>query len=158
VASSPTFVNIKFSAAFPSYAGSSTTYQISYSICHWLGCNYRNVTTQYVYGDTIGKQDVVYVVVFYSASGTADSAFPAALVTALPSTSVTTAGSLAYGFQTAGIGAIPSFAGIYPLSAYSGPAAPPIPPPPPPSPSPPSPYVCTCTNGYTGANCSVAPP
>jgi hypothetical protein len=167
-------IETKFSAPYASYSAAPGSYQMAYGICYVLGCNYRNATVTFVTGDRAGKQDFVYSVVFYTMPGSSNlTAFPAALSAALPSTSPTTPGTIAYGMGSTQNGALSTLVGVYPASSYTfsslpalpplpqaAPLSPPLPPRPLPSPPPPPPmiYTCTCTNGYSGADCSYALP
>jgi len=132
---------------------------MAFGICYVLGCNYRNVTITFLTGDSVGLQDFVYSVVFYTLPGVDTTALPAALDNALPSPFATMAGTVAYGIANLQGGALSSLSGVYPGTWYvfsTGAEIPPLPP----LPSPPPPSVtfsCSCTSGYTGRNCSVAP-
>ena len=96
-----------FSSAYLSYASASSGYAIAYGVCYVLGCNYRNVTVGYLTGDTVNKVDFVYNVTFYNLPGSSNiTAFPAALIAALPSTTPTTVGTLAYGMAATVNGAL----------------------------------------------------
>ena len=141
---------------------------MAFGICYVLGCNYRNVTVTYLNGDATSKQDFAYTVVFYVQPGSANiTAYPAALIALLPSASPTTVGTIAYGMYFTQGGALSTLTGVYPATSYTFPAAlppmpplpPPITPPPPPAlpPPPPPAAPCTCTNGYSGVDCSVSP-
>ena len=150
VPSYPVMIETKFSSQFTGYATLSTGYQMAYGICYALGCNYRNVTVTYLTGDETGMQDFVYRIVFYTLPGISTTALPAALSAALPSTSTTVSGTMAYGMVLATGGALPSLSGVYPASSYTGSALPPAPPMASPPPGPPAVFSCTCTNGYSG--------
>jgi len=151
VASATTALELKFASPFTSCGADSSGYAIAYGVCVALGCNYRNVTARYVTGN-LDSTDVVYAVTFFALPGSANlTLYPAALAYALPSTSPTTAGTLAYGIATGG--AIGGLAGVF--LGYGGLIAPPSPPPAPPL--PPSYYACTCTGGWSGADCNTPP-
>jgi len=172
VASAPSLFEVKFSTPYQNYAGGSNGPQMSYGICLALGCNYRNVTVAYITGDTVGKQDFAFSVVFYTLPGVDTNVLPAAFAAALPSTNATASGTIAYGLALLTGGALTAtgvYAGIgnFTLPPPSPPPSSPSPspplPPPPPSPSPLPPpfgsvyFTCTCTNGWSGADCLTAP-
>jgi len=186
VPSSPVLMEARFSAPYPNYASPSNSGPMAYGICVIVGCNYRNVTVTMLTGDVSSKSDAVYSVVFYVMlpAGLASlTAFPSALSAALPSTSPSTPGTVAYAMSSAAGGALSTLAGLYPVPSLNsalppaqwlpppppaGSAPPPIPRPPlppppspplpgPPSPPPPMAYSCTCTHGYSGWDCSIPP-
>jgi len=167
VPSYPVLLEITFSRPFDNYAVQSLRPPMAFGICYVLGCNYRNVTVTYVAGDIVRRADFVYSVVFYTMPGSSNvTAFPAALLAALPSTSTSTVGTIAYGMSFVQGGAISTITGVY--VAGAGPSAstyvPPAPPPrlppmtmPPTPPSPPTTFTCTCTGGWSGADCLTPP-
>jgi hypothetical protein len=154
VASSPVLIETTFSGPFAAFAGVATGYAISYGICYVVGCNYRNVTTNFTTANA-GQNDVVYTVTFFNLPGSSNiTAFPAALSAALPSLSPATVGTIAYGISFTQGGALSTLTGVYPvpyLNSALPPASPPpaaaspppavvaASPPPPPMPSPPPP-------------------
>jgi len=157
VSSPPVSIELTFSAPYLSYASPAGSYPIAYGICYVLGCNYRNVTVTYTTGDTTAKKDLVYIVVFWNYAGSNNQfAYPAALSAALPSTGVNTVGTVAYGMSFALGGALSTLTGVYPVPGLNSPV-PPAPPRLAPPPPPPLVYACTCTNGFSGADCSVSP-
>jgi len=171
VASYPVRIALSYSSNFSAYAVATTGYQITYGVCVAIGCNYRNVTSTYLTGNSQSspyKTTFLYNIVFYNPPGSSNiTGQPAALIAALPSTNVSAVGSIAWGLVSSQGGGMSTLTAVYPGSHY-GTAAPPLPPLPPPQPpqppprppSPPSPlmqYTCVCLNGFSGADCSIAP-
>lgn len=146
IASYPVTIETKFNAPYSNYAATTNSPPMAFGICYVLGCNYRNVSVIYFNGDTAGKQDFAYRVVFYNYVGSSNiTAFPAALSAALPSTTPTTAGTIAFGMAYTQGGALSTLTGVYAgAGPFAVPPSPPVPPvasPPPPPASPPPPVA-----------------
>ena len=140
VASSPTFINLKFRSPYFNYRTPATGYAVAYSICALLECNYRNVTALYVAGDDVNKDDIVLNVTFYSPPGADVTALPASLIAALPSDNVVDAGGLLYYLTTPVGGSLPSASSVsLGWGQFHAPPAGPLPPAPPEGYSPPPP-------------------
>jgi len=146
VASAPVYIETTFSAPFLNFAAVASTYQLAFGICYAIGCNYRNVTLALATADFVLKEDAVYLVLFYALPGSESlTAFPAALYAALPSTSPTTVGTVAYGMSSTQGGAIPTLTGVFPVPSRNAPLPPAAYPPParPPLPTPCAPFATT---------------
>jgi hypothetical protein len=137
VPSSQVLIDTTFSSPFPNYAGVSSGYAIAYGICYVIGCNYRNVTVSFVSGNVVAQNQFVYSVIFYALAGSSNlTVFPASLLAALPSKNASAAGSIAYGISFTQGGALSMLNGVDFVYSFS----------------------CTCTDGYSGADCTTIPP
>jgi hypothetical protein len=122
--SGPTYIRVTYTSFNTGYS-STNLIPIAFSVCIIIGCNYRATPCTFVAGDTVGKIDFVYSLVFYSvfyynqlnlSNLTYDANwtdYPRRTQAALPSLSQSTPGTISWAMVQAVDGAQPQYNATY---------------------------------------------